>query len=159
MDQRFGAWAQLLVLFRLIHDGARAWRTGGALSLPERRGALFDPDRFPFLEGRHAGAGARQTIERVRPPLVSDGAVYRVLEKLLVLDGDRISYRTLDVEQIGSVYETIMGFPHGDRDRPIGGRQAREEARRAEHRRSRRAAGTAEGRPRAMAQGAARTGT
>ena len=108
MDQRFGAWAQLLVLFRLIHDGARAYRTGGAVSLPERRGALFDPDRFPFLEGRRAGA--RQTVERVRPPLVSDGAVYRVLEKLLVLDGERISYRTLDVEQIGSVYETIMGF-------------------------------------------------
>ena len=108
MDQRFGAWAQLLVLFRLIHDGARAHRTGGAVSLPERRGALFDPDRFPFLEGRRAGA--RQTVERVRPPLVSDGAVYRVLEKLLVLDGERISYRTLDVEQIGSVYETIMGF-------------------------------------------------
>ena len=110
MDQRFGAWAQLLVLFRLIHDGAPAWRTGGALHLPERLGALFDPDRFPFLEGRHAGAGARQTTERVRPPLVSDGAVHRVLEKLFVLDGERISYRTLDVEQIGSVYETIMGF-------------------------------------------------
>ena len=112
MDQRFGAWAQLLVLFRLVHDGARDERTGGAVSLPERRGALFDPDRFPFLEGRlaGAGAGARQRIERVRPPLISDGAVYRVLEKLLVLDGERISYRTLDVEQIGSVYETIMGF-------------------------------------------------
>ena len=112
MDQRFGAWAQLLVLFRLVHDGARDYRTGGAVSLPERRGALFDPDRFPFLEGRRAGAGAgaRQRIERVRPPLISDGAVYRVLEKLLVLDGERISYRTLDVEQIGSVYETIMGF-------------------------------------------------
>ena len=112
MDQRFGAWAQLLVLFRLIHDGARDYRTGGAVSLPERRGALFDPDRFPFLEGRRAGAGAgaRQRLERIRPPLISDGAVYRVLEKLLVLDGERISYRTLDVEQIGSVYETIMGF-------------------------------------------------
>ena len=112
MDQRFGAWAQLLVLFRLVHDGARDERTGGAVSLPERRGALFDPDRFPFLEGRRAGAGAgaRQRHERVRPPLISDGAVYRVLEKLLVLDGERISYRTLDVEQIGSVYETIMGF-------------------------------------------------
>ena len=70
----------------------------------------FDPDRFPFLEGRYAGTGVRQIVERVRPPLVSDGAVYRVLEKLLVLDGERISYRTLDVEQIGSVYETIMGF-------------------------------------------------
>ena len=109
MDQRFGAWAQLLVLFRLIHDGARAHRTGGAVSLPERRGALFDPDRFRFLEGR-GGGGARQTIERVVPPGISDGVIYRVLEKLLVLDGERISYRTLDVEQIGSVYETIMGF-------------------------------------------------
>ena len=109
MDQRFGAWAQLLVLFRLIHDGARAHRTGGAVSLPERRGALFDPDRFRFLEGR-SGGGVRQTHERVLPPHVSDGVVYRVLEKLLVLDGERISYRTLDVEQIGSVYETIMGF-------------------------------------------------
>ena len=109
MDQRFGAWAQLLVLFRLIHDGARAHRTGGAVSLPERRGALFDPDRFRFVEGR-SGGGVRQTIERVIPPRISDGVIYRVLEKLLVLDGERISYRTLDVEQIGSVYETIMGF-------------------------------------------------
>ncbi len=109
MDQRFGAWAQLLVLFRLIHDGARADLTGGAVSLPERRGALFDPDRFRFLEGR-SGGGVRQTIERVLPPHISDGVVYRVLEMLLVLDGERISYRTLDVEQIGSVYETIMGF-------------------------------------------------
>ena len=109
MDQRYGAWAQLLVLFRLIHDGARAYRTGGAVSLPERRGALFDPDRFRFLENR-SGGGIRQTIDRVLPPHISDGVVYRVLEKLLVLDGERISYRTLDVEQIGSVYETIMGF-------------------------------------------------
>ena len=109
MDQRYGAWAQLLVLFRLIHDGARAYRTGGAVILPERRGTLFDPDRFPFLENRR-GAGTRQTVERVRPPRIPDGIIYRVLEKLLVLDGERISYRTLDVEQIGSVYETIMGF-------------------------------------------------
>ena len=109
MDQRFGAWAQLLVLFRLIHDGSRDDRTGGAVSLPERRGALFDPDRFRFLEGR-SGGGVRQMTERVVPPRISDGVIYRVLEKLLVLDGERISYRTLDVEQIGSVYETIMGF-------------------------------------------------
>ena len=109
MDQRFGAWAQLLVLFRLIHDGAIAHRTGGAINLPERRGTLFDPDRFRFLEGR-GGGGVRQTIERVVAPRISDGVIYRVLEKLLVLDGERISYRTLDVEQIGSVYETIMGF-------------------------------------------------
>ena len=105
MNQRYGAWAQLLVLFRLFHDGAEA----DGLQLPRRLGVLFDPDRFPFLEGRQAG-GARQGHERVEPPLVPDGTVYRALDKLLVLDGERISYRALDVEQIGSVYETMMGF-------------------------------------------------
>ena len=105
MDQRYGAWAQLLVLFRLIHDGART----GEMSLPRRHGVLFDPDRFPFLEGR-PGMTARQIHERIEPPLVSDGTIHRALEKLLVLDGERLSYRALDVEQIGSVYETMMGF-------------------------------------------------
>ncbi len=105
MDQRYGAWAQLLVLFRLIHDGART----GEMSLPRRHGVLFDPDRFPFLEGRPEVV-ARQIHERIDPPLVPDGTIYRALEKLLVLDGERLSYRALDVEQIGSVYETMMGF-------------------------------------------------
>jgi hypothetical protein len=105
MDQRYGAWAQLLVLFRLIYDGAHA----GALQLPKRHGVLFDPDRFAFLEGRPSG-NALESHGRIEPPLVPDGTIYRALEKLLVLDGERISYRALDVEQIGSVYETMMGF-------------------------------------------------
>ena len=105
MDQRYGAWAQLLVLFRMIFDGA----TCGSARLPQRHGVLFDPDRFKFLEGRPA-VGSRQVGERIEPPLVPDGTIYRALEKLLVLEGERISYRALDVEQIGSVYETMMGF-------------------------------------------------
>ena len=105
MDQRYGAWAQLLVLFRMIHDGAES----GAMRLPKRHGVLFDPNRFTFLEGRPSGL-ARNEHSRIEPPLVPDGTIYRALEKLLVLDGERISYRALDVEQIGSVYETMMGF-------------------------------------------------
>jgi hypothetical protein len=105
MDQRYGAWAQLVALFRMVHDGAES----GTVHIPKRHGVLFDPDRFKFLEGRTAG-GARQIHERIEPPLVPDGTVYRALEKLLVLEGERISYRALDVEQIGSVYETMMGF-------------------------------------------------
>ncbi len=58
-----------------------------------------------------AHPGTRASVdERIEPPLVPDGTIYRALEKLLVLDGERISYRALDVEQIGSVYETMMGF-------------------------------------------------
>lgn len=104
LDQRYGAWAQLIALFRMIYDGAVA----ADLQLPPRHGVLFDPDRYPFLEARLAGAD--DADERLTPPLVPDGTVYRALEKLLVLDGERISYRALDVEQIGSVYETMMGF-------------------------------------------------
>lgn len=105
MDQRFGAWAQIIVLFRMIYNGAEA----GDLRLPKRHGVLFDPDRFPFLEGRNADR-PHSAQERLEPPLVPDGTVYRALEKLLILDGERISYRALDVEQIGSVYQTMMGF-------------------------------------------------
>ena len=101
MDSRFGSWARLLTLFRLIYQGAQH----GGLRIPGRRGYLFDPDRFPFLEGRPN----RRSIE-FRIPRLSDGVLYRVLSKLLILDGERLSYRSLDVEQIGSVYEAMMGF-------------------------------------------------
>jgi len=102
MDQRYGAWAQLLVLFRMVHDGA----VTEGLDLPARHGAHFDPERYPFLDGRElAGANGQPMV-----PLVPDGTVQRALESLLVLDGERLSYRALDVEQIGSVYETMMGF-------------------------------------------------
>lgn len=117
MDLRYGAWAQLLTLFRLIHSGG----SHGNLRLPAREGYLFDPDRYRFLEGRATKTplpvgegGSRSEPGEGSPapsiPRVSDGVVYRVLEKLLILDGERLSYRTLDVEQIGSVYETMMGF-------------------------------------------------
>lgn len=91
MDSRYGAWARLLVLFRLIYEGGRHDK----FRLPGRKGYLFDPERFPFLE---------------KYPRISDGTIYRVLRKLMVLDGERLSYRSLDVEQIGSVYEASMGF-------------------------------------------------
>ncbi len=99
MDQRYGSWAQLLTLFRLIFDGGKH----GGFQIPPREGYLFNRDRYPFLEGRKADAAPDV-------PRVSDGVLFRVLSNLLLLDGERLSYRTLDVEQIGSVYEAIMGF-------------------------------------------------
>lgn len=105
MEHRYGAWAQLLAVFRLVHGGCRH----PLLEMPAREGHLFDPERYAFLEGR--AEGQRSNRDEHDPlPLVSDGTIYRVLDKLLVLNGERLSYRTLDVEQIGSVYETMMGF-------------------------------------------------
>lgn len=104
MDQRYGAWAQLISLFRAVHGGCEH----PSMMLPARYGYLFDPDRFPFLEGR-----PDRTTSAQRLPFVPDGTLFRVLQKLLILDGERLSYRTLDVEQIGSVYEVMMGFGLG----------------------------------------------
>ena len=105
MDQRYGAWAALLSLFRLVYDG------GGATEnyLPARHGQLFDPDAYPYLEGRPVGSRFAD-CGKIEAPRVADGVIYRMLDKLLVLDGERLSYRALDVEQIGSVYEAIMGY-------------------------------------------------
>ena len=99
MDQRYGAWAWLISLFRLVYDG------GGATEayLPARHGQLFDPKEYPFLEGQKTNFGREI-------PRVSDGVVYRMLNNLLILDGERLSYRTLAVQEIGSVYEAIMGY-------------------------------------------------
>ncbi len=101
MDDRYGAWAWLLSLFRLVYDG------GGATPeyLPARHGQLFDPSEYPFLEGNN-----RRTDERYEVPRIPDGVVYRMLDRLLILDGERLSYRSLDVSNIGSVYEGIMGY-------------------------------------------------
>lgn len=108
MDQRFGAWARLVTLFRLVFRGGGH----GDFNLPRRHGDLFNPDAHPFLEGRPRGDHfqADRSIKLDNVPRVSDGTVLGVLRKLLLLDGERLSYRALDVEQIGSVYESMMGF-------------------------------------------------
>ena len=100
MEDRFGAWCQILALCRIVHGGA----AHGALRLPARRGGLFDPARYPFLDGRDDAVGLPD------PPRVSDAAVLAILRGLLVLRGQRLLYSVLDVEQIGAVYETMMGF-------------------------------------------------
>jgi hypothetical protein len=108
MDQRFGAWARLLTLFRLVYRGGGH----GDFTLPRRHGDLFNPDSHSFLEGRPRGDHfqADRAVKLGNVPRLSDGTILGVLRKLLMLDGERLSYRALDVEQIGSVYESMMGF-------------------------------------------------
>ena len=91
----------------MVYGGTR-YQTGrhptSRVSIPARHGDLFKPDRFPFLEGR---------VDCDSPahlPRVPDGTILRVLRNLLYLKEERLSYRSLEVEQIGSVYEAIMGY-------------------------------------------------
>lgn len=110
MDRRFGAWDRLIALFRIVWLGAEH----GDFELPARGGRLFDPNLYPFLEGWPRGGSApiSPAAERakVKVPSIDDGTVYQVLRQLIVLEGQKLSYKALDVEQIGSVYEGLMGY-------------------------------------------------
>src|SRR5262249_41206611 len=54
---RYDAWARLLTTFRAMYAGAKHDR----LKLPAYGGNLFNPDRFPFLEGRKSGTTWKTT--------------------------------------------------------------------------------------------------
>ncbi len=97
-------------MFRAIYFGV----SHGPLRMPPRHGELFSPHTYPFLEGNREmsapGPGDADGRRRLDVPAIDDETVYRVLRRLLVLGDERLSYKALDVEQIGSVYENLMGF-------------------------------------------------
>jgi MmeI, target recognition domain/Eco57I restriction-modification methylase len=110
MHLRFGAYGRLIALFRAVFLGV----SHQDLHLPPRSGKLFDPSAFPFLEGGLPGWTAPVALAEERAavelPSIDDETIYRVLKRLVVFKGQRLSYRTLDVEQIGAVYESLMGY-------------------------------------------------
>ncbi len=110
MHHRFGAYGALATLFRGIYFGVRH----GTLHLPPRQGKLFDPSAYPFLEGGlpdwTAAVNLADDRAQVQLPSIDDKTIHDVLHGLIVLDGQRLSYRDLSVEQIGAVYESLMGY-------------------------------------------------
>ncbi len=109
MSNRFGAWGHVISLFRAIYLGVEH----GDFLIPPRQGDLFDPHRYSFLEGWLGDSSpvvTQNARAEVKVPTIDDGTVFALLQSLLVFKGQRLSYRTLDVEQIGSVYEALMGY-------------------------------------------------
>lgn len=102
LERRRSAWSRLLAVFRAVFGGI----DHPTLRLPAMGGSLFDPDRFPFLEGRLKGTSWRQY--RAEPLPIDDRTVLLLLEAIQTFEGRTLSYRALDVEQIGHVYEGLL---------------------------------------------------
>jgi hypothetical protein len=105
LGQRTAAWYRLLAVTRAVHSGV----AHEDLRLPAYGGGLFDPDRYPWLEGRpDAGTPAAAA----RPPAMDDRTVLRMLRAVqyVIIGGERrrLTFRALDVEQIGYVYEGLL---------------------------------------------------
>ena len=108
LERRYDAWARLLGVFRLVYGGV----SHPDLLFPAMGGSLFNPEKFPFLEGRQLGLS--MTDDNPPPLPIDNRTVLLILESLQVLKqkGGAIplSFRSLDVEQIGYIYEGLLEF-------------------------------------------------
>lgn len=111
LSTRHDAWVRLLSLFRAVYDGV----SHDLFQLPAYGGSLFDPDVYPFLEGRAEGSCWRH--EAARPLAVDNRVILHMLESVQFLhdkqttgvsEAVKLSFRALDVEQIGHVYEGLL---------------------------------------------------
>ena len=102
LERRRSAWSRLLALFRGVYGGI----DHPTLRLPALGGSLFDPDRYPFLEGRKKGTSWRS--DPAEPLPIDDRTVLLLLDAIQIFEGRTLSYRALDVEQIGHVYEGLL---------------------------------------------------
>ncbi|UUO15317.1 Eco57I restriction-modification methylase domain-containing protein [Dolichospermum heterosporum] len=110
LERRYDAWCRLLATFRAVYAGV----DHDSLKLPAYGGSLFDPDRFPFLEGRTEGT--TWETSSAAPIPVNNRIVLHLLEALQILqikvagtvEPRRLSFRALDIEQIGHVYEGLL---------------------------------------------------
>jgi hypothetical protein len=97
---RTGLWERLLALFALHRDGLPG--VEGLDPLPARGGALFDPT-----------TPAGQILQGVR---LDDATVARLVLDLTTtsprrgVGKERVSFRELDIEQLGSVYEGLLEY-------------------------------------------------
>ncbi|MFJ5531005.1 Eco57I restriction-modification methylase domain-containing protein [Streptomyces sp. NPDC093261] len=102
IDATFLTWHRLLATSQALYRGA----SFEDLRLPEYGGSLFDPARFPFL----TACDSQDTLAIT----VSDRVMLEVLRAVQIaqLPGGarRISFRDIDVEQIGYIYEGLLGY-------------------------------------------------
>jgi len=114
LERRHDAWVRLLSTFRAVYGGIQHER----LKLLPYAGKLFNPDRFLFLEGRKKWLDEKGnpindwTRDEARPLPIDNRTVLHLLRSLQYLEmhceARRLSFRALDIEQIGHVYEGLL---------------------------------------------------
>jgi len=125
LERRYDAWPRLLAAFRALYGGLKH----DDVHIPAYGGNLFNPDRFPFLEGRKRGTSWKKT--EANPLPVNNRTVLHLLEALQLLqikvpgggpaEARRLSFRALDIEQIGHVYEGLLDHAAKRADEPFLG--------------------------------------
>ena len=102
LDGTYFVWHRLLATSGALFGGA-TWED---VRMPAYGGSLFDPDRFGFLTA--TGPDGALMVR------VSDRVMLEVLRSVQVArtggEAQRVSFRDIDVEQIGYIYEGLLGY-------------------------------------------------
>ncbi|MFF4418059.1 Eco57I restriction-modification methylase domain-containing protein [Streptosporangium sp. NPDC001559] len=103
LDATHLAWHRLLATGQALYRGA----SFEDLRLPAYGGSLFDPKRYSFL--------TKRTDQGPLAITVSDRVMLEVLRAVQIAHikgrpARRISFRDIDVEQIGYIYEGLLGY-------------------------------------------------
>lgn len=116
LEHTTAAWHRLIALFHAVHGGV----DHPLLTLPAYDGSIFDPKRFPWLEAVPQGAdgtdddAARAADGHTSLLPIDDRTVLHVLDSVqfVVVNRERrrLTFRALDVEQIGYVYEGLLSY-------------------------------------------------
>jgi methylase of polypeptide subunit release factors len=107
LDATFLTWHRLLATSQALYRGA----SFEDMRLPAYGGSLFDPARLPFLTARSERGTLAVTV--------SDRVMLAVLRSVQITnvgsaEARRISFRDVDVEQIGYIYEGLLGYTATD---------------------------------------------
>lgn len=103
--ERTEVWHRLLAVSAALYEGA----SFDDVRMPAYGGSLFDPERFPWMEG----------TGRIGLPIrISDRVMLKVLRSVqYAVTGSgrtateqKLSFRDIDVEQIGYIYEGLLGY-------------------------------------------------
>jgi methylase of polypeptide subunit release factors len=114
LDSSHLTWHRLLATSQALYRGA----SFEDIRLPSYGGSLFDPVRFAFLTARDSYDTLAVTV--------TDRVMLEVLRaaQIAELRGEparRISFRDIDVEQIGYIYEGLLGYSADDVDEVVIG--------------------------------------
>ena len=112
LSLRFDAWSRLLAIFRVVYGGVEY----PDMRLPAYGGHLFDPDRYPFSRGAQAGHLVARYAGRAAADRQPHGAAPAQRPAIPAgqsapagsVEPRRLSFRGLDIEQIGHVYEGLL---------------------------------------------------
>jgi hypothetical protein len=104
MDATSLAWHRLLAVSNVMYRGSAV----EGLDLPAYGGSMFNPERHEFLQRTDAQGKLAVTV--------SDRVMLHVLRSVQTVstkaggEARRLSFKEIDVEQIGYIYEGLLGY-------------------------------------------------